>query len=174
MNILIRSEVGDIKIRDFTVDDIPNKIRWINNPENNLHLHYDIPLEYEKTLNWFKTKNNNIRIDSVIDVDKTPVGLIGLLNIDKINRKAEFYITMGEVSYKRKGISYIASKALIEYSFEELKLHKVYLTTDYDNIAAQKLFEKVGFKREGVFVDDLFHRGKFINRIRYAIISDKD
>lgn len=44
----------DVKIRRFTFDDIPLKIEWINNPENNKFLHYDLPLEYEKTVAWFK------------------------------------------------------------------------------------------------------------------------
>ena len=44
----------DVKIRRFTFDDIPLKIEWINNPENNKFLHYDLPLEYEITVAWFK------------------------------------------------------------------------------------------------------------------------
>lgn len=173
MNIRIQNEIGVIIIRDFIFSDIPNKIKWINNPENNLYLHYDLPLEYNKTVEWYYTKNNNIRKDCIIEVNNNPVGLIGLLNIDNINKKAEFYITLGEPSYKRKGISTVATQAMIDYAFNELKLHKVYLNTDYDNIAAQKLFEKVGFICEGIFIDDLMYRGKFINRIRYAILSDR-
>ena len=43
----------DIKIRKFEEADVRYKVDWINDPANNRYLHYDLPLEYEKTLNWF-------------------------------------------------------------------------------------------------------------------------
>ena len=46
-----------ILIRDFKENDIKNKIEWINDPRNNTFLHYDIPLNYKDTLNWYKTKD---------------------------------------------------------------------------------------------------------------------
>ncbi len=160
---------GDISIRDFTQDDIPNKIKWINNPENNTYLHYDIPLEYEKTLAWFCGKNNSTRIDGVIEYSGIPVGLLGLLAIDKINGKAEFYISMGETAFKRKGIATAASRLILKYAGEELKLRKIYLNVDEENAAACRLYEKLGFVCEGIFKNDMLHRGKYINRKRYAI-----
>ena len=33
-----------ISIRKFESKDIPKKVEWINNSENNKYLHYDIPL----------------------------------------------------------------------------------------------------------------------------------
>lgn len=166
--------MDSVSLRDFNEFDIKNKIRWINDPENNAYLHYDIPIEYEKTLLWYNNKNNNIRKDLVIEFNGIPVGLIGLLNIDKQNNKAEFYISMGETQYKNKGIATKACMKLIEYAFFTLKLHKIYLNTDGENVIAHKLFEKVGFVKEGYFVDDMVHRGKYIDRIRYAIINQED
>lgn len=168
--MLIKKE--QITIREFTIDDVENKVRWINDSENNEYLHYDIPLNVEKTKRWFLQKNNDGRLDCVIEFDSVPVGLIGLLAIDKQNSKAEFYISMGEASYKRKGIAYRATKMIIEYAFEDLGLNKIYLNVDAENIPACKLYEKSGFICEGVFKKDLFHRGKLIDRKRYAILRE--
>ena len=44
---------GEVAIRAFREEDIDNKIEWINNPSNNSFLHYDIPLERDKTYHWF-------------------------------------------------------------------------------------------------------------------------
>ena len=162
---------GDMVLREFVETDIQNKLEWINNPENNLYLHYDIPLIYDKTLEWFRNKNNDARLDLVIVIDGIPVGLLGLLHIDVNNRKAEFYISMGVSKYKNRGIATRATLLLIKYSFTTLKLHKIYLTTDGANILAQKLFERVGFKKEGIFEDDLYHRGQYIQRIRYGLVN---
>ncbi len=162
---------GLVCVRDFCEQDIENKIKWINNPQNNAYLHYDIPLVYDKTLNWFKNKDNKTRKDCVIEFDGIPVGLIGLLMIDKINQKAEFYITIGDTGFKRKGIAQRATKLLLQYAFGELGLNKVYLNVDGDNTAACMLYEKVGFSCEGVFVQELNRRGCLIDRKRYAIFS---
>ena len=161
----------EVTLRLFEEEDITRKVAWINDPLNNQHLHYDIPLNHEKTLTWFHAKDNTKRLDCTIEYKGIPVGLIGLLSIDLFHRKAEFYISMGETQFKRCGISTLASQLLLRYAFEELKLHKIYLNTDGENIAAHRLFEKVGFVREGYFIDDMIHRGRYIDRIRYAIVD---
>ena len=159
-----------VTIRKFGFDDIRRKISWVNNPENNQFLHYDLPLEYEKTCAWFeKNKNRTDRYDAVIEADGKAVGLIGLLSIDSKNRKAEHYVSMGETSCKGRGIASKASKLLLEYAFLELKLEKVYLFTETGNKAAQKLFERVGFKKEGILKHDLFTQRGYVDRIAYGI-----
>ena len=159
-----------VTLRDFTATDINDKIRWINDPENHCYLHYDIPLEYDKTLQWFLSKNNSNRLDLVIEYENIPVGLIGLLGIDHANSKAEYYICLGEKQYKGRGIAKAASVALINYAFDELVLNKVYLNVDAKNTVACHLYEKIGFECEGYFREDLFHCGEYIDRKRYAIL----
>lgn len=162
---------NQVSIRLFTADDVARKVEWINNPENNQYLHYDIPLSYDKTYQWFLGKNNEVRKDCVIEYDGIPVGLIGILAIDKISRKAEFYISMGDTGCKRKGVATAATLLLLKYAFEELNLNKVYLNVDADNQAACRLYEKVGFVCEGYFKQDLMHRGCLVDRKRYAIFQ---
>lgn len=161
---------SDVSLRRFIEEDIDNKIRWINDPRNNTYLHYDIPLEKEKTLLWYRNKNDKNRYDFVIEYNGKPVGLIGLLAVDKVNSKAEYYICLGEHEYKGKGIAKTATKIIIDFGFNQLKLNKIYLNVDADNETACFLYEKCGFVCEGIFKQDLFHRGKFIDRKRYAIL----
>lgn len=161
----------EVVLRKFNKSDIPNKVRWINDERNNTYLHYDIPLEIEKTQKWYESiKDRKDRYDAVIEADGVPVGLIGLLCIDDINKKAEYYISMGEHDYKRKGIAYEASLLILKHAFMELNLNKVYLNVDAQNTGACALYEKIGFICEGTFKQDLWHRGEFIDRRRYAIL----
>ncbi len=65
----------EISIRKFNENDIHNKIKWINDSKNNKYLHYDLPLEYDKTLKWFeKNCDNKNRFDAVIEFNNIPVG----------------------------------------------------------------------------------------------------
>ena len=159
-----------VTIRKFERRDIPKKVEWINNPENNQFLHYDIPIEIEKTQRWFENNLGRMdRYDAVIEADGVPCGTIGLLNIDRKNSKAEYYIAMGETYLKGKGVSTQASRLILEYGFRELGLNRIYLFTETENIPAQKLFEKVGFIKEGCIREDIVSHGRFVDRYAYGV-----
>ena len=163
-----------ISIRKFERSDIPKKVEWINNPENNQFLHYDIPICVEKTEKWFDShQGEDSRYDAVIEADGVPVGTIGLLSIDRKNSKAEYYIAMGETAYKGKGVAKEASRLILKYGFEELGLNRIYLFTEVENVAAQKLFERVGFVREGVIRQDIMSHGKYVDRIAYGFLREE-
>ena len=160
----------EVRIRKFEVGDVPNKVRWINDPKNNVFLHYELPLEIAKTEAWYEQiKDRTDRYDAIIEADNVPVGIIGLLSIDKRNRKAEYYITLGERGYQGKGIATKASKLLLEYGFTELRLNRIYLYTEVENVPAVRLYERLGFRREGEIKNDLFVKGHFIDRYIYGI-----
>lgn len=163
-----------VTIRKFEKTDIVNKIKWINNPENNIYLHYDLPLMKDKTEGWFeKNKDSAERYDAVIEVDDIAVGIIGLLNIDKKNRKAEYYVTIGEKEYRGKGISVKATKLLIEYAFQRLGLNRIYLYVEKENISAIKSYERIGFRREGELCQDIFSKGHYVDRYVYGITKKR-
>ena len=158
-----------VTIRKFEKMDIPNKVKWINDTRNNTYLHYDLPLEVEKTERWYELNKDRVdRYDATILCDGAPVGLIGLLSIS--DGTAEYYVSMGEQAYKGKGIAKEASRLLLEYAQHELNLISVYLYTEIDNIAAQKLFEKIGFEKKYVEEKSANNRGKLVDRYFYEYV----
>ncbi|HEX3047782.1 MAG TPA: GNAT family protein [Bacillota bacterium] len=164
-----------IKIRWFSKSDISQKVKWINDSTVNQFLHYDLPLSEEKTLNWYnRVINDDKRADFTIEIEleegrKIPVGLIGVIQIDRINQKAEFYIVMGEREYQGKGIAMKASRCFIDFCFQRFNLNRIYLYTEVANVSAQKLFEHLGFKKEGLLEDDLIYMGRKISRYVYGL-----
>lgn len=161
-------KIGSVSIRKFTEYDVNNKVKWINNPENNIYLHYDLPLDKEETFKWFeRIKEKKDRLDCIIEYNNVPVGVIGLLNIK--NSKAEYYITLGEKKFKGKGISKIASKLLIDFSKENLNLKKIYAYTEVDNIAAQRLLESLGFAKSNEIDKSAKNRGRLVHRFFYSM-----
>ncbi len=162
-----------ITIRKFERTDIPRKVEWINDSKNNQFLHYDIPLSVEKTEKWFDSHlGEDTRFDAVIEADSVPVGLTGLLSIDRKNSKAEYYIALGEQAYKGKGVAKEATRLILNYGFGVLGLNKIYLFTEIGNTEAQRLFERVGFVREGIIRQDIISRGVFVDRIAYGYIRE--
>ncbi|WBL14830.1 GNAT family N-acetyltransferase [Sutcliffiella sp. NC1] len=160
----------EIAIRKFQEEDIPYKVKWINDDRNNKYLHYDLPLREDKTFRWFKSlEGRNDRIDYTITYAGEPAGLIGLLNIDLSSKGAEYYICLGGDKFKGKGIANVATDLLIRRAFKEFGLNKIYLYTEIDNVPAQKLFEKSGFVKEGLLKNDLFYNGKYVDRYIYNL-----
>ena len=162
-----------VTVRKFEFDDIPNKVRWVNDDRNNQYLHYDIPISIKKTEEWFYShKGETTRYDAIIEADGIPVGTIGLLGIDYKNSKAEYYIAMGEPNYKGKGIAKEASQLVLKYGFETLGLNRIYLLTETKNYVAQILFERLGFKKEGCLRNDIFSHGRFADRFAYGMLKE--
>jgi diamine N-acetyltransferase len=160
----------DIAIRRFQEEDIPYKVKWINDDRNNRYLHYDLPLREDKTLQWFKSvEGREDRVDLTITYGGKPAGLIGLLDIDFKNKVAEYYICLGGAKFKGKGIANVATDRLIKKAYKDFDLIKLYLYTEVDNIRAQKLFEKSHFVQEELLRNDLFYNGKYVDRYLYIL-----
>lgn len=168
----------EILIRTIIADDIPDKVRWYNDEEVNRYLHYNEKFTIEKSLDWLKKiENDRSRYENVIQVKEGDllknIGIIGLFNIDIKNKKAGYYITIGEKSYQGKGLAKKATILFLKNCFLKFDLEKIYLYTDVDNISAQKLYEKLGFIKEGTLRKELFYENKFIDRCYYGILKNE-
>lgn len=162
----------EVRLRPFRREDIPDKIRWINDPGVNRFLHYELPLEQAKTEAWFEAvQKRSDRYDAVIEADQTPCGLAGLLSIDRKSRKAELYITLGSPEYGGRGVAAEACRKLLAYAFGDLKLNRVYLYTETENLRAQRLFERIGFRKEGCLREEILSHGALADRFVYSILQ---
>ncbi len=58
---------------------------------------------------------------------------------------------------RRRGITTRATRRVCRYALDDLHLERLILTTDVDNVASQRVAEKVGFRREGVLRSHVRH-----------------
>ena len=158
---------NSVRIRPFNQSDVPLKVKWINDPNNNRYLHYNLPLTEEKTYQWFENLDKSKRFDATILYRGRPVGIIGVLSIE--NQVGEYYITIGEASTKGKGVAFEASKQLLDHAFSELGLEQIYLSTEVNNVRAQRLFEKLGFIKKELRQADIKNKGKLVDRFFYIL-----
>jgi len=154
--------------------DLETRVEWINNPMIHSSMYFDIPATVEKTRQWYEiSRNNRHRIDLVFrDNSGIIVSMSGLTSIDYSNKNAEFYI-MVNPKLQGKGIGKEVSLWTINYGFSKFDLHKVYLSTNEENIKAYKIYESLGFKIEGILRDHKFKDGKFTNRRLYGLLRSE-
>lgn len=50
-----------------------------------------------------------------------------------------------------------ATRAIIDWTFQQPDIYRVYATTDVENIASQRVLEKVGMQREGLLRKYIIH-----------------
>ena len=70
-----------------------------------------------------------------------------------------------------QGICTEALKQVVKVAFDELKIHKLFGDNDSDTPASGRVFEKAGFKQEGVFREHVFKEDKYIDIINWRLIN---
>lgn len=70
-----------------------------------------------------------------------------------------------------KGYASEAARAIVNYGFSELKLHRIFATCRPENVNSWRLLEKLGMQREGLLRDNTWIRGSWYNSYLYAIID---
>lgn len=77
------------------------------------------------------------------------IGLFGIVMGRKKQQKAEIWYKFHPV-YWGKGLATEAVNCVIDFCFDELKLHRVEAGCAIDNIGSVKVLEKAGMTREGL------------------------
>lgn len=98
------------------------------------------------------------------------VGVCGLHGADARHRCAELGICIGDRAAWGKGIATEATRLLVRHGHEALRLHRIYLHVYEDNAAAIRVYEKVGFAREGVLREEHFREGRFWDTVVMSIL----
>lgn len=137
-----------INFRPHTRQDLPLRVKWINNPKANLFAidQERLPTDIVKESKWFNNYENiqAKKFFTICDNEK-PIGFMGLTNIDNTKKTAKIFILIGEDEYRGKGIGKISQKYLIDYAFDTLDLKSLSLEVNKQNIPAIKLNQSLNF-----------------------------
>ena len=103
-----------------------------------------------------------------------PVGSVYIRDIDRNHNKAEYGIFIGEESARGKGIGSQTAVLMIQYCFEQLKLHRLFLRVFAENKQAICSYEKAGFVQEAYLKDDVRIQGEYRDIVYMGIINPED
>jgi RimJ/RimL family protein N-acetyltransferase len=100
-------------------------------------------------------------------------GLIGdcafvVMSHDHQQSEIGFSLAAG---FQGKGYGAEAVSRLLKYLFEDLNLHRVVAACDADNAPSYKLMERVGMRREGHFIENIFSKGVWTSEYTYALLK---
>lgn len=166
--------LGEVRLRPFRMSDRDRLVRLANNENISRNLRDGFPHPYT-------AEHAEVFIRKAMDHDPVTlfaieykgdyVGNIGLVQHSDVYRKsAEVGYFIGE-EYWGKGIATTALKLICAYGFKTLDIVRIHTGVYEHNLASQRVLEKNGFVKEGVFKMAVFKYGKFWNEVRFALIS---
>jgi RimJ/RimL family protein N-acetyltransferase len=127
---------------------------------------------------WFDSKKSVFgkEVNLAICVRETDehIGNIYLREIDWVSRRAQLGIFIGDRDARSKGYGYAAMRQLLCYAFNDLGLKKIWLDVLSDNAAAIRLYEKCGFKSEGLLRKHVYKNGRWNDLVMMGIWTDED
>jgi [ribosomal protein S5]-alanine N-acetyltransferase len=138
------------------------------------------PLEEDEVLHWLEndahvkltTPNQQFVLAIETREPAKLIGYIGLMQTDPQRLQATLSIYVN-TAFQRKAFALEALKAVVDFCFKGIKLHRITASSDSQNAAACRLFEKLGLRREGEFVRDHLLRGEWANTVWYAALRDE-
>lgn len=98
------------------------------------------------------------------------IGEIGYYRTDLANYRAEIGYML-HLDFWRKGLISEAIKKVINFGFQEMKLHSISANINPANDASRQILLKHGFEKEAYFKEDYYFRGKFLDSEIYGLIN---
>ncbi len=167
------------KLRELQKEDIPIINKWRNTRELIRYLgapyrYINLDVEYKWYENYLNNRNNTIRSAIVMEGKENEIlGLVSLTNINTINQSAVFHIMIGDQNNRQKGIGFFATTEILKHAIKDMNLNRIELTVLESNTRAIKLYEKVGFKKEGIKRKSVYKDGEFVDMIMMAILEEE-
>ncbi|MGM0640664.1 MAG: GNAT family N-acetyltransferase [Thermotogota bacterium] len=101
------------------------------------------------------------------------IGFTMIALIDKYHKKCHLGLTIGNKEEWGKGYGTEVVKAMIKFAFNDLKMNRVGAEIYSHNIGSIKIFEKSGFKKEGIIRQSVLKNSHYKDEFIYGILKEE-
>ena len=168
-------ETERLVLRPLRRSDAPVLFKQINDPAiaaNTLGIPHPFP--YEEVLPYIERN-----LERTATGEYTPFAIVlkdlqifigyTRLTAEGDQRRAELAYWLGQ-SYWGKGYITEAAGRLVRFGFERLNLNRVFAFSFAENIASQRVMEKLGMTYEGTWRRDVMKNGQFKDVAFYGLL----
>jgi ribosomal-protein-alanine N-acetyltransferase len=172
-------ETERLLLRKFEYIDDENMLKyWISDPKiQSLYSEpvYSTKQEVKELLDKYigsYERNDYYRWAIILKETDECIGQIAYFLVDNQNHFAEMEYCIGS-HFQRKGFATEAGKAVIQYGFDKINLHKVQICHKSINIPSRKVIENCGLIYEGTLRHFFYMDGEYIDRLYYSILKEE-
>lgn len=171
------AEKGDVVLKELSESYAAEMSRLGDNPEifKSVSDSFPSPYTLEEAHKFISlAKSKKIGHILAIEWKGIYVGNVGLHFRTGLERKSvEIGYFIGE-EYWGNGIATTAVELMCEYGFSNLDINRIIASVMDFNLASQRVLEKSGFVKEGVFKQALYKLNSFHDDHRYAKLKKPD
>jgi len=171
-------ETERLILSKLKAEDIPAIVQYAGNKKiSDYTSHIPFPYEEKDAIFWLNQAQEGYRNGTHLTLgihlksSSAFIGGIGLTINQRYNR-AELGYWIAEAEWN-KGFTSEAAKALIDYAFQEMGLHKITSSYMSMNPASGKVMEKCGMHKEGEQKDQILKNGVYLDLILYGLTIDQ-
>lgn len=171
---MIQFETTRLIIRNFSIDDVNDFYKYMSLECTAQYESFE-PFTYDECIASVTRRCGKENVFAVVLKESGKM-------IGDINFSIEEYDTyeLGydfNPTYCKKGYATEACKAVIDYIFKETSGRRIYAECDDDNFPSIRLLERLGFRREGYFIEDVTFKKDgagnpiYVNSYSYAMLK---
>ena len=164
-------------LREFREEDGPALHAVESLPEVALYQHFDARTPEEShsyVLGAIASAGEDPRetydLAVVLPDEEHVIGRCGFAITDPDQREAVLWYTLHPDAWGQ-GITTEAARAVVDFAFRELNLHRIWAECDPRNVGSWRVLEKIGMRREGHFIENVWLKGEWCDSLMYAILD---
>ena len=164
-----------IFLRALEISDYLLINEWRNNPKLNYYLGGNIFLvsserEKKSIENKIFDDSKNIYFAICDNESNELIGYSSINDIDLRNLKALWGGTLIGEKFLGKGYGLESAKLILNFLFDQYPVNKCYAYCLETHPATIKLFNSLGFKKDGVLREEVYKNGEFKNVLLFSIL----
>lgn len=111
-------------------------------------------------------------VEFAVVLGEKAIGSVGLKRLSDAHQDAEVGWTF-DARYWGRGYATEAARALMDWGFRTLELHRIISVCDARNVPSYRLMERLGMRREARHVKSFFSKGEWTDDLVYAVLEEE-
>jgi RimJ/RimL family protein N-acetyltransferase len=164
-------------IRDFTENDWPTVLAYQSHPDYLKYTSWEsrTPTDVQNFIRLFIGWKNQIprikyQMAVVLPDTHEVIGCCGIRKNSSDAIEADIGYELNP-AYWGNGYATEIVNRLLEFGFNELKLHRIWSFCIAENTASRRVLEKTGFKKEGLCRENDYFKGRYWNTLIFGILK---
>lgn len=122
--------------------------------------------------NQFQEPRTKFQLAVTLNTSGRLIGNCGIRKDAPESHKADIGYELSP-NYWGQGYATETARAMVEFGFTKLKVHRIWAHCVADNTRSRRVLEKLGMRLEGRLRENEFFKGRWWDKLIYAILVDE-